>query len=201
MGNDMWELVRSRAGYTRVLWRAAGLRVEFVVDRDPHDVAARFSWTITSPGTVRFVRDHCGPRVVDPLAGTGWWAFLLGRIGVDVVASDVAPSDQRDESSYRHPTWVPVVQANGAERTTAYGRDRTLLLGWPPIDSQVGRDVLAAYTGNRVIYMGESRGGCCGTSDLFEVLDERWKQVADHLPVRWHGYTDLVRVFERKSVI
>jgi len=57
-----------------------------------HDLVPRYSWTITSPEALAFVAEHSRGRLVDPMAGTGWWAYLLSELAdVDTVRYDVDP--------------------------------------------------------------------------------------------------------------
>jgi hypothetical protein len=40
---------------------------------------------------VAFVAKHARGGLVDPIAGTGYWAYLLAQVGVDVVCYDLNP--------------------------------------------------------------------------------------------------------------
>jgi len=169
-----------------------------------HDLTSRYAWTITDPDTVAFVVEHCGPRVIDPLAGTGYWAWLLSQHGIDVAASDINPPDSTDNTWHRdRQVFAPVAQADAVDAVTVLGDDRTLLLSWPPYDASIGRDVLDAFQGSRVVYIGEGSGGCCGDEAMWSALEgdwSDWSEVADHKPVQWFGLHDWVTVYERKAV-
>lgn len=167
-----------------------------------HDLTSRYAWTITDPATVAFVAEHAGPRVVDPLAGTGYWAWLLSQHGTDVAASDLNPPDLVGENQWHRDgsVFVSVARADAVEAVTVLGDDRTLLLSWPPYDVPIGRKVLDAYRGARVVYIGEGSGGCCGDDDMWSELETNWSEVAEHKPVQWWGLHDWVTVYERKAV-
>lgn len=169
-------------------WKAAGSR---------RDLASRYAWTITAPATVAFVAHHAGPALVDPMAGTGWWAHLLTQAGVDVAASDLNPAGHPDNIWHRHGSlWHPVAATDGADAVRENGAGRTLLLSWPPYDTPDGANILTAYTGDRVIYIGEP-AGCCG-DDLHHMLGRDWTVVAEHRPVQWYGIHDHITVYDRK---
>lgn len=208
VANPYWTAVKSHVG-PHPVWRSGprcvdnlGLRAFY----DPHfpqrhPLVRRYAWTITAPETVAFVAEHSGGRLVDPLAGTGYWGLLLAASGVDVVSCDLHPADGGDANVWHkhQDAWVPVLRADAVDAVAVHA-DRTLLLSWPPYDDPLGDRVLAAYPGNRVIYIGEMEGGCCGDDDMFARLDRDWSEIATHEPVQWGGMHDYVTVYERREV-
>lgn len=170
-----------------------------------HMFVDRYCWTIPAPDTVDFIVAHCGPRVLDPLAGTGYWGWLLHQHGVDVLCSDVHPPHnssampQRNEWHKEVEPFMPVLAADAVDSVTVHGDDRTLLLSWPPYGSAIGEKAIAAYRGNRIIYIGEGEGGCCGDDGMFDRLTAEWREVAEHRPVQWYGIHDVVTVHERRG--
>lgn len=202
--NPYWDLVKDRVDPTGSLWRTPtvdGYSSTFVADSirayeagvDRHSLTKRFSWTIPDPGTLAFVAEHSGGRVVDPMAGTGYWGWLLAQLGIDVVSYDILPGT----NSYHNgePLHSTITALEGVEAVRLHA-DRTLLLSWPPMDA-FGTDILRAYEGGRVIYIGESEGGCTGDDDLHELLRKEWVEVADRVPVQWNGLHDVVWVYDR----
>jgi hypothetical protein len=217
LANPYWDAVRDHVDPTGSLWgtptvdglgryRTPDGRIDLARWNQEalkrHDFTARYAWTITDPATVDFVIRHAGPRLVDPLAGTGYWAWLLSQAGVDVVAYDQHPPTVDSESNRWHrnvAAHCPVMQGDAVDTVTVHG-DRTLLLAWPPCASPLGADVLRAYAGPRVIYIGEGQFGCCGDDAMFDLLARDWVEVADHVPVQWDGLHDVVRVYHRAEV-
>ncbi len=164
-----------------------------------NDYVRRYAWTITAPETVAFVVEHSGSAVVDPMAGSGWWAYLLGEAGVDVAASDLYLPGTDDNHWHRDvEPWVPITALDGVEAVRQHGAGRSLLLAWPPYDSPAGADILDAFQGDRVVFIGEGEGGCTGDDRLFALLDADWVEVAAHRPVQWYGIHDHVIVYDRK---
>jgi hypothetical protein len=164
-----------------------------------HDLTSRFAWTVTDPDTVAFVVEHAGPRVIDPLAGSGYWAWLLRQHGADVAASDLNPPGENTKNQWHRgeTTHTEVVAADAVDAVTVLGDDRVLLLSWPPYDDPIGANALAAYLGPRVIYIGEGESGCCGDDDMCSAIRTGWHEVAEHRPVQWYGMHDYVTVYER----
>jgi len=165
-----------------------------------HELTSRYAWVITAPETVAFVVEHLGSAAIDPLGGSGYWAYLLGQAGVNTFASDVAPAGSGITNEWhRDPPWTDMVQMDGVYAVQRAARERSLLLSWPPYGDPIGAQVLSAYTGDRVVYIGESKGGCCGDDDMHALLGEHWAQVAEHQPVQWWGMHDYVTVYDRKG--
>lgn len=156
----------------------------------------RYSWTITDPATVAFVAEHSRGRMVDPMAGTGWWGWLLAQVGVDVVSYDLEPGGNHWHEG--QPLHADVRALDGVEAVVLHS-DRTLFLAWPPYDKPTGVDILRAYRGDRAVVIGEGEGGCTGDDALFAELRRRWTEVASHTPVQWFGLHDVVTVYDRSA--
>jgi hypothetical protein len=178
---------------------------QFCLDRhvlnvDRNDICGRYAWTITDPAAVAFVAEHARGKVVDPLAGSGYWLWLLAQLGVDGIGYDRNPptggGNNWHKAGIEHVEIRPV--ANGADASATHP-DRTLLLAWPPYDDTTGETILRRYRGGRVIYVGEGEGGCCGDDAMFERLAKEWTEVALHRPVQFWGIHDYVTVYDRKD--
>ncbi len=173
----------------------------------------RWSWTVTDPASVQFVYEHVngdlpeamsdvvGKSVLDPMAGTGYWAYLLGQLGVDCLAYDEYPPQESLTNNHWHPRaeqFVTVLPGDAVSVTTVRGtKDRTLLLAWPPYSDSIGYLTLDAFRGDRLIYIGELEGGCCADDKFFAELDQNWKQVDWHRPVQYFGIHDVISVYDR----
>ncbi|MFE9192026.1 hypothetical protein ACFYL6_20715 [Micromonospora sp. NPDC007208] len=162
------------------------------------DYVKQYAWTITDPETVTFVAEHSLDRLVDPMAGTGYWAWLLTQAGVDTAAYDLNPPAPDSEANDWHrnvAAHLTVGEAN-AKDSVAWSASRTLLLSWPPYGFDAC-PILDAYKGGRVIYIGEDWGGCCGDDGMFEAFERDWVKVAERVPVQWDGLHDVVHVYDR----
>jgi hypothetical protein len=166
------------------------------------DFTKQYAWTITSPESVAFVAEHSHGRLVDPLAGTGYWAYLLDQAGVDVLAYDLEPPDGTDRNHYHRgqSSFAPVMKGDATEVVSVHS-DRTLLLSWPPYGEPVGHRTLAAYTGDRVIYIGEGSYGCCGDDAMFDLFAADWLEVAEHAPIQWLSMHDYITVYDRNKKV
>jgi hypothetical protein len=146
-----------------------------------------FSWAIPSQEAIRAVAAH-GP-LIEIGAGTGYWAWLLGQAGADVLAYDRAVDAP--------PHWT-LVERGGAERVSEHS-GRTLLLCWPPMDDPMAAMCLERYRGERVISVGErGEGARTGDARFRELLAQGFiEEQGVELP-RWPGYRDEVVVYRRR---
>lgn len=161
------------------------------------DLARKYAFTIPDPPTLEFILRYGRDGILDPMAGTGYWAWMLNQLGVDVLAYDQHPPDLvQNFYHHRNPVHFPVRRGHAQWVAKRRGRGRTLLLSWPPMNRD-GAETVASFTGDRIIYIGEGPGGCCGDDALFELLDSRWREVATHRPVQWSGIHDYVVVYDR----
>lgn len=203
INNPYWDSLKHRPRRTRPLL-SGDLTVDTAGGELPNsflsrlDTVHQYSWTIPDDTSLAFVVEHSRGRIIDPLAGTGYWCYLLSQLSVDCVASDAHPPVPGHGTNPFHPnqsTWLPVTQADAAQATADAGPDRTLLLSWPPPNDTACR-VLQAYPGNRVIYMGEGPESCAD-ENLFKLLDQDWTRIARHVPVQWDGTHDTITVHDR----
>lgn len=135
-----------------------------------------FAWSIPSPGDIAWIRDRLGGRgVVEPGAGSGYWAWQLSQSGVDVVAYE--PEAPEYNKYVATKPWFPVL--HGDHGDVKHHPDRALLLCWPSYGEPWAAWALSAYTGDQLFYVGEGPGGCCADDEFFCLLDAEWAEAGD----------------------
>lgn len=210
--NPYWQIVRqmptSRLRFTGEPWspESFAYHPETFKPTGPsrNDLVRRYSWAITDPASVSFVAEHANGGLVEIGAGTGYWAWQLSQRGVPVIPYDIAPPDL-DENGWcqeKGPDGLelrPVFQTvlRGTAQDAALKR-HPLFLCWPPMSSMAA-DALAAYRGDRVIYIGEGDWGCTANDDFHEALNADWEEIAEHVGVRWSGINDRITVYRRAT--
>lgn len=151
----------------------------------------RYSWTVTDPATVGFVRCYVGEYAVDPFASAGWWGRLLREADRDVLSYDIAAPAE---------TWSAVGRCDALDAVgVTIPASEVLLLSWPPRHDPIGERAVRAYRGNRIVHMGAEGRTSDGTDGMRRLLADEWVQVAQHTPVRWPGVKDFVTVYERST--
>lgn len=151
---------------------AQGVLVPGLMLAARRELTLQYSWSIPTREAICLLVQE--GRIVDPLAGSGYWGWLAREEGADVVCSDLHPPGSGDEWHSAQKAWMPVRRADAVRTIRKHG-DRTLLLAWPPYGSSLGARVVRAYHkagGRRVFYVGEGLGGCCGDDEMFDLFED-----------------------------
>ena len=205
INNPYWEAVRdcveieSLGGTAVVGYYSVDRSVEENIARSPNrlTLVRKYCWTIPDPETVAFVGRYVRDGLVDPIAGTGYWAYLLGQMDVDVVCYDLNPGTRLDVNGWHGADLHAEVGAKDCAEAVALHPDRTLFLSWPPYGQDVGARIVRAYNGTRIIYIGDGQGGAAGDDQMHALLETDWAEVDSRQPVLWWGQHDKVTVYER----
>lgn len=157
---------------------------------------ATYAYAIPSPQTIEWMRDFClDLPVVELGAGRGYWASQLSRSGLTVEAFDVEPPDKTKNVSFpgaagQADVWYPVGDLDGFATRTQVA-DHVLFLCWPPgWGDRMSSEALTAFEaagGERLVYIGEPKGGKTGNDAFFDALSARWRldSVDPHLASWW----------------
>jgi hypothetical protein len=160
------------------------------------ELAARYAWAIPSAGALAAIAE-AGP-VLEAGAGTGYWAALLRERGADVVATD--PAAGGPNPYHEGPLWTEVWPLTGVAAVRAYP-GRTLLLCWPPPeDDEAGYDVLRAYRGDVLSYVGGDADGPAGSPRFHRELALNWTVEEEIAIPAWPGLHDRLSVLRRNPV-
>jgi hypothetical protein len=160
---------------------------------------ATYAYAIPSPETIGWMAQFCSGRpVVEIGAGRGYWAAQMSRAGITVDAYEIDPPDKAHNVSFpqvngQTDVWYPVTGIDAA-REAAWS-DHVLFLCWPPgWGDTMASDILAQFEvagGDRLIYIGEPKGGKTGNDAFFEALSSHWKlESTDRAFVSWWNLDD-----------
>lgn len=168
-----------------------------------------YAYAIPSPETVEWVSRFCGDLPVIELgAGRGYWAAQLARIGVVVDAYDSHPPHVSENVSHaaavgQLDVWHPVgglmdfaARPNGASGAV-------LFFCWPPgWGDTMASSALAMFErqgGERLVFLGEPKGGKTGDAAFFDALSQGWKFVSqDEQYVSWWNLADVAQGWIRR---
>lgn len=168
-----------------------------------------YAYAVPSPETLEWVAAFCAGRPVIELgAGRGYWADQLSRCGVAVDAFDSEPPDQVENSSFpraagQPDVWHPVQHCGDDLGCIADRADHVLLMVWPPgWGNPMASRALAEFersSGDRMIFIGEPRGGMNATDAFFDALSARWKiESQDAQFVSWWNVSDVAQGWIRR---
>lgn len=180
---------RARADQLQVEWKAR------------EQCCNRYGWAVPDERALAAIQLASPNGVVEVGAGRGYWAALLARRGVDVVAYDLHPPRgrrARRNGYFRQPGLYFPVRRGDARWSAKRHPDRTLLLVWPPYTEPVASDALRAYRGRTVAYLGEGPGGCTGDDVFHDRLDREWEETSAVDIPSWWGINDRLYLFRRK---
>jgi len=168
---------------------------------------ATYAYAIPSPETVSWMSDFCaGQPVLELGAGRGYWAAQLSRAGLVVDAFELEPPDTQDNVSFpqaegQADVWHAVRAIDGLSDDAQAGH--VLFLCWPPgWENPMASEALAAFEsagGDRLVYMGEPKGGKTGDAAFFDGLADRWKlESTDPGFVSWWNLADTAQGWVRR---
>lgn len=150
-------------------------------------LAEQYAWAIPSSEIINKLVDYS--PIVEIGAGTGYWAHLINQHGGDVVAIDPDPPDT---------TWTDIKQRTH-EHVIKYP-NHTLLMCWPAFVKHWPVQTIKDYPGNRAVYVGEPRGGNCGSVELHDEIRRSFGPATDVIPIpQWEARNDKAYVFERDT--
>ena len=168
---------------------------------------AMYAYAIPSPETIEWMSQFCGTRpIVELGAGRGYWARQVSRAGMSVDAYELEPPDQIENVSFprakgQADVWYAV---SGLDESCLGKRsDYVLFLCWPPgWGNTMASDALAAFEragGDRLVYIGEPKGGKTGDDAFFDALAARWKlESVDSRFVSWWDLADAAQGWVRR---
>ncbi|MFF0452093.1 hypothetical protein [Nocardia africana] len=170
---------------------------------------ATYAYAIPSPETISWVRRFCDGRpIVELGAGRGYWAAQLADAGVNVAAYDSEPPDRTENPSFVRATgqadvWLSVGDLDQFAAREVGRADEVLFLCWPPgWGNAMASDALAAFEANggqRLVYIGEPKGGKTGNDGFFDTLNSRWElESEDSEFVSWWNLSDLAQGWVRR---
>jgi hypothetical protein len=169
---------------------------------------AIFAYAIPSPETLEWVVEFCAGRpLVELGAGRGYWAAQLARLGLRVDAYDVEPPDRTENVSFprngQQDVWHSVGDLGAFAERVSGRSDHVLFLCWPPgWGETMASRALAEFEesgGDRLIFIGEPKGGKTGDNAFFDELSARWKlESQDARYVSWWNLSDIAQGWVRR---
>lgn len=176
-----------------IIEKCGGLSsIHIDVYRSREKLCNKYAFAIPNHQAILTIINHT-TKVIEIGAGSGYWAYLLQKAGLEVVAVD---NDYRG-ASYWPTKWFPV--RHGDESILKDYPDHALFLCWPEM-SEVASDALAAYEGRTLIYVGEGRGGCTANEKFFDELARNWQRGESVDIPQWPGIHDYLQIFHKQTI-
>jgi hypothetical protein len=181
----------------------------------------KYGFAIPTDDALEHIERYSSGGVVEIGAGTGYWAHLLDRRGVDVRAFDVepAPSSANEWFAGTQP-WHRIEIAD--HTVVAQWPTRTLLIVWPTKNDIWASAAVKRYHdagGSCVAFVGELSAGRTGdevfhahlgnverclqcaygilTSPCICDIHQLWTRQTTVVLPHWHGYNDDLHIYVR----
>jgi len=155
------------------------------------------AWAVPDQASLdAIVRFTGGDRILEVGCGSGLWAGLLSGIGARVTATDPFLTHGFDQAQ----TFIEVERIDAATAISTHADHEVLMLIWPPFGDAFAVDTLRAFTGDRLVYIGEGGGGCTTDDDFHQELEDNWnEEEIIYIPV-WASIHDSCTLYRRRVV-
>lgn len=182
--------------------------------RDRRAFTTNFGWSLPCKEAVDVIKKYARQPLYDVLAGTGYWAKILRKAGINVVASDIHKITNKNHyhqskentgakkiSHIIKPEKEKIIRRNALKVGYHLNKGRLkgdIFLSWPPYEEPFATDLLEMIAvGTRVFYIGEGMGGCTGDAGFHQYLCSNFKMLhSEELP-QWTGIHDDLTVYEK----
>ena len=156
------------------------------------------SWSIPTidvlNGITTFINDE---KVLEIGSGHGLWAKLLKLRNVNIVATDSFSTNYSEDN--KTLTHIQPISAITAIKT--FFDINVLMIVWPSYEDSFAFDSLSNFKGNKLVYIGEEKYGCCACDEFFKELSSKW-ELDEFLKLeRWDGIHDSCYLYIRKPVV
>ncbi|WP_024799311.1 hypothetical protein [Nocardia sp. BMG51109] len=170
---------------------------------------AVYAYAIPSPETINWMVEFCaGKDVVELGAGRGYWAAQLTTAGLTVDAYDSEPPDTTENVSFpgasgQRDVWHNVGGLGAFTERIRDRSDHVLFLCWPPgwgnEMASTALDEFSRAGGDRLLFIGEPKGGKTGDDAFFDALTSAWKlESEDSQYVSWWNLADVAQGWVRR---
>jgi hypothetical protein len=166
--------------------------------RDLRNLLVRqYAWAVPSTAAIKLIARYS--PIVEVAAGTGYWAYLLGIAGADVVAYDAYAPVAPFKLEYDEEPYVDVRKATASEAVLAHP-ERTLFLCWPSACDPYAHEALSLTRAEHVIFVGWKDDEVTGCTEFHDRLRREWTLVEQLDIPQWPEMRDRLFVYRRRSL-
>lgn len=154
----------------------------------------KYSWTRWNEDILNIFKKYADRPIYDVMAGTGYWVSLLNEAGIEAYASDLNITNNNWGHKYKH---CDIYEADALDVLQRFNYDCDIILSWPGYGDTIGYKIVSSLKpGCKIFFAGEGRGGCTGTDEMYDVLDDC--KILDECQVKqWPGLNDYFCLYQK----
>ena len=172
-----------------------------------------FGWSVPCKEAIEAIKQHAREPLYDLMAGTGYWARILKKAGMDVRPSDMhkilsknnyhkkIEDDPKEIKDSRTSPKTHIRRINALKVGFDMNKKRIfgdVFLSWPPYECPVASNLLDLLPiGTRVFYIGEGEGGCTGDLAFHKNLDNNFNLLKHVELPQFFGIHDSLYIYEK----
>lgn len=181
---------------------------------DRRSFTKNFAWSVPCKEAVDAIKKYAREPLYDVLAGTGYWAKILKKAGINVIASDIHKilnknfyhqnreyADDKNISNLVKIKKEKILRRNALKVGYDISRKRLkgdIFLSWPPYDNPLAYELAKIIpSGTRIFYIGEGSGGCTGNDDFHKYLCNKFKELKIVALPTFQGIHDVLFIYEK----
>ncbi len=161
------------------------------------DLVRIYSWAVPNKKVLLEISNYS--PLIEIGAGTGYWAMLLAKLGVDIICFDNKPPYQDEINNNGSKIQYFPINKGSAKILKNYP-ERNLFLCWIPRLNSLGSECLNYFKAKYIIYIGEWAGGGNATDGFFKKLEKTFDVVKTMSLPQWYGVCDFLTVLKNKRV-
>lgn len=155
--------------------------------------STNFSWSIPSLEALLLISQECFD-IIEIYSGTGYWASLLNKLGCQIKCLDNYSWKEYSDNQTFGKHYI----VNNIENYSLTSFENcNLMISWPPYGDEYCTEYLKKINPNKLIYIGEVEGGCCGSDSFFQEIDKNYKEIKSLKLYRWSGINDWLIIYEK----
>ena len=153
----------------------------------------KFSWAIPDVHSImEIIKFAEGNEILEVGAGNGFWSILIKTLGGIITSSDPMISHCDFNAFHKNFQKLDAVEAVKQNPTNV------LFICWPSYQNPYAYEALKEFKGNKFIYIGEDKYGCCGSPLFFNLLNDEWELKKQIEIECWYTIHDRMEFYERK---
>ena len=167
----------------------------FTIQQMREGHTTQYGFAIMTRQAIEQIHETVGDTpIVEIGAGNGWLAHEMNEHGLTVFPTD--PVQIKRNKYAVGEEHMPVERLDGREALQKYP-DASMMWSWPEMSAYV-RNVMTAFHGKHLIYIGENGDGCTGPQeDIVVTMEGRYREAGHIYIPSFPSVNDNVNILER----